>query len=372
MTKVVHITTVHPSADIRIFNKECKTLARASYEVTLIAQHIDNEIVDGVNILALPKPRNRLNRILGLTWQAFRLALTEQADIYHFHDPELLMVGLLLKLFSNGKVIYDVHEDVPQQILTKYWIPLHLRTPIAMIFNVVEKTAVQYLDCVVVATESIAEKFTRYNPIVIHNYPKMKMMATLQAQPTQEEKENILVYIGVISEIRGVFEMVHAFDCWDSNMNAHLDLIGKFETNNLKETLKMLPGYEHVRFLGWLSWHDAWQRAQKGIGGLVLFHPAPNHVRSLPNKLFEYMAASLPIIASNFPSWKEIVEGNHCGLTVDPLNPKDISEAIKYLIQHPGEARLMGERGRKAVVERYNWEKEGEKLLSLYGELLKR
>ena len=137
--KVCVLTTVHPPFDTRIFYKQARTLARAGYKVVLIAQHNRDEMVDGVKIVALPKPRNRFARIFGLTWRAFHLALRERAEIYHFHDPELLPIGVLLKIFTRAKVIYDVHEDVPEQILTKHWIPCLLRRPLAGVFNAFEK-----------------------------------------------------------------------------------------------------------------------------------------------------------------------------------------------------------------------------------------
>ncbi|MBC7077734.1 MAG: glycosyltransferase, partial [Synergistales bacterium] len=133
------LTTVHPPFDTRIFHKEARALVTAGYDLTLIAQHDKNEVVDGVKVIALPKPKNRFTRIFGLTWRAFRLALRQRADVYHFHDPELLPVGGLLKLLTRAKVIYDVHEDVPEQILTKHWLPALLRHPLAVVFNAFEK-----------------------------------------------------------------------------------------------------------------------------------------------------------------------------------------------------------------------------------------
>jgi len=220
--KVCIITTAHPPFDERIFHKQAKTLVQAGYDVTLIAQHKKNEIVDGVKIIALPKPRNRLTRMLGLTWKAFQIALRQRADIYHFHDPELLPIGVLLKLKTKAKVIYDVHEDVPKQILTKYWIPKLLRHPIAKIVNITEKSLTRFIDAVVVATEGIAENFQKFKPVVIHNYPYLKMFSNFSLK---EKKENIVVYVGGITRLRGAIEMVRAMEYLSHIKNIRLDLL---------------------------------------------------------------------------------------------------------------------------------------------------
>jgi len=367
--RIVQLTTVHQPFDTRIFHKQAKTLARAGYDVTLIAQHDGDRVVEGVRIIGLPKPRNRFIRIFGLTWRAFRLALRQHADVYHFHDPELLPIGLMLKLFTRAKVIYDVHEDVPQQILTKYWIPRPLRKPLSVVFNAFEKLLARMLDAVVVATEGIAEKFRGRNPIVVHNYPDLKMLPNSSAP--KEKNEKVLVYVGGISKLRGAVEMVRALEYLERVEDLRLDLIGRFEPSSLERELQALPGYRRVRYLGWLQPKDIYKHLQTADIGLVCLHPDPRYVVGWPVKLFEYMAAGLPVIASNFPLWQEIVEGNRCGICVDPLNPKEIAGAIEYLITHPEEARQMGENGRRAVEEKYNWEKEGKKLLKLYEELLK-
>jgi len=368
--KVVHLTTVHPPFDTRIFHKEAKTLVRAGYEVVLIAQHGKSEVVDGVKIVALPRSRNRFTRIFGLTWRAFRLALREQADVYHFHDPELLPIGVLLKFFTRAKVIYDVHEDVPQQILTKHWIPVPLRRPLAAVFNAFEKLLTRTLDAVVVATEGIAEKFARFKPVVIHNYPDLEMLPSPSTR--RGGGERVLVYVGGISKLRGAIEMVRALEYLNPSWDVRLDLVGKFEPPELEQELQALPGYRRVRFLGWMQPQDVYAHLAKVDIGLVCLHPEPRYMVGWPVKLFEYMAAGLPVVASNFPLWKEIVEGNRCGITVDPLDPKAIAQAVEYLLAHPEEARRMGENGRRAVEEKYNWGKEAEKLVRLYRNLLER
>jgi glycosyltransferase involved in cell wall biosynthesis len=104
--------------------------------------------------------------------------------------------------------------------------------------------------------------------------------------------------------------------------------------------------------------------------GVALLHPRPNHMDAIrSNKLFEYMAAGLPVIASDLPTWREIVLGAGCGLVVDPGDHRAIAEAIQHLLTNPDEAAAMGQRGRSAVRERFNWEGEAGRLLSVYGEL---
>jgi len=327
-------------------------------------------MVDGVKIVALPMPRNRFARIFGFTWRAFHIALRERADVCRFHDPELLPIGVLLKIFTGAKVIYDVHEDVPEQILTKHWIPRLLRRPLAGVFNAFEKLLARALDAVVVATEGIAEKFAHLKPIVVHNYPDLGMLPK-PCTRSGGGKEKVLVYIGGISEIRGAMEMVQALEHLSPVWDIRLDLIGKFEPPDLEQELQALPGYRRVRFLGWMPPERVYTHLENADVGLVCLHPEPRFMIAWPVKLFEYMAAGLPVVASNFPLWKEIVEGNRCGVTVDPLDPKAIAQAIEYLLTHPEEAHQMGENGRRAVEEKYNWEREKEKLLELYEQLLK-
>ena len=99
--KVSIITTVHLPFDGRIFHKEAKSLANAGYKVTLIAQHNVREKVDEVNIVPLSTPRNRFTRIFGLGLQAFRLALQQKSDIYHFLPPRSVDNGYCRNVVTN-------------------------------------------------------------------------------------------------------------------------------------------------------------------------------------------------------------------------------------------------------------------------------
>jgi len=148
-----------------------------------------------------------------------------------------------------------------------------------------------------------------------------------------------------------------------------LILAGDFEPG-LEERLRQLHGWKNVESLGFVDRNGVRDVMSRSMTGLVILHPTINYIDSLPVKMFEYMSAGLPVIASNFPLWKEIVEGNKCGICVDPLNPREIAEAIQWMIEHPEEAKAIGENGRRAAEEKYNWEFEEAKLLSLYQRLL--
>ncbi len=370
MMKVAHLTTVHQPFDTRIFHKEAKTLVRAGYDVALIAQHEKDEVVDGVKVIALPKPQNRFVRMFGLTWRAFRLALKQRADIYHFHDPELIPVGLLLRLLGK-RVIYDVHEDVPKQILSKEWIPRPLQRLVALGTRLADAVAGSVLNGVAAATPQIARRFPATKTVIVQNFPILDEL--LPPDPTPYTSRPLKVaYVGGITAIRGIREMVQAMALLPDTLNARLVLAGTFTPPALEEEVRHLPGWERVEFLGWQDRPGVARVLGQVRVGLAVLKPTKNYAEGWPVKLFEYMSAGLPVIASNFPLWKEIVEGNQCGITVDPLDPKAIAQAIEYLLTHPEEAQKMGQNGRRAVLEKYNWEREATKLLSFYEELLSR
>ena len=102
--------------------------------------------------------------------------------------------------------------------------------------------------------------------------------------------------------------------------------------------------------------------------GLVTLHPTPKYQTALPVKMFEYMIAEVPVIASNFPYWSDIVNDAGCGICVDPMKPEEIRGAVDYICRHPDIAREMGRNGREKVLEKYNWDREKEKLFALYRE----
>lgn len=366
--KICHLTTVHPPFDTRIFHKEAKSLAKAGYSVTLIARHDKEEIIDGVKIIPLKAPRNRIVRMTKTLLECYHKAVKVDADLYHFHDPELIFVGWLLKK-KGKKVIYDVHEDVSKDIINKYWIWKPVRILVAKITGYIEKSISLKLDGIITATSSISQNFKYVSEklIVINNYALInELYQENKIKPEGRFSGHFVVYVGSITVERGAKEMLEAMDLLPQDCQVKLLLGGNFVPPLLKETLERMQGWRRVDYMGWLDRNQIASVFRKTQVGLVLFHPEPNHIEAQPNKLFEYMSAGLPVIASHFPLWKEIVEGNRCGLTINPLNPQEIADAIRYIFENPNEAEEMGQRGREAVETKYNWLKEEKKLLAFY------
>jgi glycosyltransferase involved in cell wall biosynthesis len=364
MKEICHLTSVHPPFDIRIFHKECKTLMQAGYRVVLIVPHDQPEEVDGIRIQAIPKPKSRLQRITRTQWKLAKQALKQNAEICHFHDLELIPSGLFLKLCGK-RVIYDVHEDYSQSLLTKEWIPRWLRRMLAKVLGYGELLGANFFDAVMTATPRIATRFPASKTITVQNFPLLVQSSGNSNTPYQQ-RENIIAYVGMVSALRGAREMVEAMALLPARLGARLKIAGNFSPAGLEEEARRFKAWDRVDFLGWLSHEEAIAVLRRARIGLVVLHPVPNHTDAQPNKLFEYMSAGIPVIASDFPLWRQVVEGNRCGIVVDPLNPRAISEAIQWLLDHPTEAEEMGKRGAKAIRESYNWNREAQKLLTFY------
>lgn len=364
--KVCHMTSAHPADDVRIFHKECVTLANAGFQVFLVAANAQEEIVKGVQIVsANVPPAGRFSRMLKTSKAVYKKALTLDADIYHFHDPELLPYALRLKR-RGKKVIYDAHEDVPKQIMGKFWINKYIRRSTAFCFRMFENFIANRLDHILTATPFIRDRFSAINSNAtdINNFP---LLSELQEQSDWNIKKDEICYIGGISQIRGIEELVHAMNHVEG---VKLNIAGKFSQVSFEERLKSTVVWkDKVIDFGFVTRKQTAQIMANSKIGIVTFLPLPNHVDAQPNKMFEYMSAGIPVIGSDFPLWREIIVKNNCGLCVDPENSLEIAEAINFLMKNPEESERMGANGRKIILEKYNWEAEGKKLIAIYTEL---
>ena len=363
--RICHITTVHPRRDIRIFLKECVSLSSV-YEVTLVvADGKGNETDNKIKIIDVYNGRtSRLNRILFVSFKAYKMALAIDCDSYHFHDPEFLIYGLLLKL-KGKKIIYDVHEDLPRQVMSKGYIYPIFRKPISSLVAYLEKLIARRLTAVITVTPEINMRFSIYNKnsFIISNYPRIE---ELELTEPKKKSDSEVCYIGGITRVRGLETLIDSLEKTDVTLN----LAGNFESDEFKKKLMNKPGWEKVNYLGFLTRKETFEVLSRSIAGLVTFYPEPNHISARPTKLFEYMLAGIPVIASDFPIWKEFLNQNECGISVDPTNPKDISKAIMFFVNNPDLAKKMGENGKKVVLDTYSWKNEEKKLMDIYSDIL--
>jgi glycosyltransferase involved in cell wall biosynthesis len=365
--KIAHLTSVHNRFDTRIFSKMSVSIVAHGCEVSLVVcDGKGNESIQGVNIYDVGFVRGRFNRMRVAPHKVFTKALTLDVDIYHLHDPELIPIGV--KLINLGKlVIFDSHEDVPKQILGKPYLNHFFRLIISYLFSRYEYWAFPKFSGLIAATPYIRDKLLKINPnsIDINNYP---MLDELFNNLSWKNKSLSISYVGGIDRLRGILEVCDAMALL--KFKVRLNLVGLFSNEHLKKTVALSFGWNMVNEFGFLSRNEVKKVLEQSIAGLVTFLPLPNHISAQPNKMFEYMSAGIPVIASDFPLWREIIVGCNCGLVVNPLDPHSIAQAIDFLVANPDKAELMGKNGREAIVSKFNWPIEQKKLLNFYSNIL--
>ena len=370
--KVCHVTSVHQRYDTRIFHKECTSLAKAGYDVTLlVADNKAPEIRNGVKIISADfKPTSRLDRILHSSRVMFKYAMQVDAEIYHLHDPELLPVAKKLKQNGN-KVIFDSHEDVPSQILNKHWVPKHLRKPCSKVYLVYSDMVLRKLDYIIGVTPHLVEKLHQINPnvVMITNFPIINSYDDTGETEPIIRKNNVIAFAGGITSQWSHEIILQAIEGLDVQYKL-AGLADKGYINKLQDD----PSWKKVDYVGKIPHEDIANVLRQSSVGMALLQYSPNSngkEGTLGNtKLFEYMMAGLPVICTDFTLWGEIIDKWQCGICVDPNDVNSVHDAIDYLIHNFHKAQEMGMNGRKAVQTEFNWSIEEQKLIALYQSLI--
>ena len=363
--KICHMTSAHPKEDVRIFHKECTSLAQSGYEVYLV-EHGETYDKNGVHIVGTGEmPRKRFRRMTEGTSRVYRAALAQDCDLYHFHDPELLPVGLTLKK-KGKKVIFDIHENTAGAIREKGYIPSIFRGMLSKLYETYEAYCCRKLDALITVTPTQTESYLKINPntVEVSNFPKL-------SEHYQEPsfKNRALVFAGAINSQWNHELIIRALrDIPD------VEYVICGTANKYLGRLKTLPGWEKVNYKGRIPHEQVNNVMAECMIGVALLCPGRNTAGTIGTmgntKIFEEMMAGLPVICTDFKLWRDFVDRYQCGICVDPSDEQAVIAAIDYLLNHPEEAKMMGKNGRRAVIEEFSWEVESKKLTELYRRLL--
>lgn len=368
---IIHFTTVHPRGDSRIRDKQLGAL-KAAFGGP-VAMYVQDGLGDetdrrsGFPIIDTGPRMPRLKRMTVGAWRMIQAVLRARPNVAHFHDPELVPWAVLLAL-AGIKVVYDVHEDYPRQVLHNGRLPGWVRAAASPAVAAAEWVGARLFSGMAVATEEIAGRFPAPRTILVRNFPILEELHAPDARPMSARPAEF-TYIGTITQNRNIFRMMEAVDALPGS-TARLRLAGDFVLEADRTTAEAMVAWRSVKYEGWLSREGVAAILSESRAGLVLLKPVPHEMVTLPIKLFEYMAAGLPVISSDFPLWREIVEGAGCGLLVDPEDTSQITAAMQWILDHPAEAEAMGRRGRQAVETTYSWEREKTVLIDFYRDRL--
>lgn len=400
--RVCVFTTSHDATDARVFGREATALADAGYDVTLFTPFGPSRVEDGVEIRAFKgidtgDGQPRLPGVKTRVQWAFKLLgelYDTDYDVYHFHDSELLPTGAALSVLTNGKVIYDVHENVENVLRHKELLPEPVRPALAGAISVVERGLARATDGIVAASADIAERFEDHPDVItVTNYPRVKWAERAQERGVvpgvgaddggsvtdgedRDERDDLVrfVYCGLLSEDRGIPRLIDAIERVPDEHDVELVIGGKYESER-DERLIEHKGREaeRVSLVGWQdTLSDVFDLLYDSDVGMMVFKPDPNKTRAAhrSNKLFWYMAAALPIVVSDIGNWTEVVDDADCGIPVDPLDTDKIAATMADLASNPERRRELGAAGHDAALSTYNWEVQRDRLFDLYERLV--
>ena len=371
---VCHFTSAHEYDDVRVFQKECVSLAKAGFEVYLVAPNAKSELVDGVHIVGVPSPSmNPLYRLFFLSRKIYKKTCKIDANIYHFHDIELFWFGLKLKK-AGKRVIFDSHEDWPQYVNEITWLPSFFRRIFYKLLVHQYKHKLHKFDRVVTVSPHIASNMSLYsncNIEIVTNYPILSSNLNTIERSDYTNRKNVLCYSGTVYRNTCQQEIIQAIQSID---NIEYKIIGKIDPQ-YKLTLKSYDIRNKVTFIDWVSKSELIELYKKSSIGIIIFEYSPNvgfkQGTMGNNKIFEYMYAGLPIVCTNFTLWNElIVDKYNCGISVRPKSVDNIREAIAILCENKNLAYEMGRNGQYAVFNEFNWDTQKQNLLKIYSDLL--
>lgn len=361
---ICHLSSVHVRSDVRVFYKQCISLVEDGYKVHLVvADGRRHERKSGVIIHDIGDFESRKKRFFLAPWKIMQRARHIPADAYQIHDPELIPMAILLKYISGKPVVYDIHECYPEMFLHKEYLSPFAGKLLSFVIRKLERWAVRTLDASIAATGHIAEQFSSVP--VVHNYPILSEWKDISSDQRRYHSRNIC-YIGNITRERGIGQIVKAIE----HVDCKFHLAGSYEPKDFRDELAALAGFNKVIEYGYVNRGKAAEIFSECALGVVLFDRSPNHLYSLSTKMFEYMAAGLPILVSDLPANRKLLDKAVAGLYIDPIDISLIQDTLTELLSEPEKLAQMGTEGKRLVTQELSWEREKERYLRLYEELL--
>jgi glycosyltransferase involved in cell wall biosynthesis len=287
-------------------------------------------------------------------------------QVVHVHDFELLPLALVLQV-AGYHVIYDVHEDVPRDVLLKGYLPPYARRVIGAVAAGIEHVAGWVLDGIVAATPQIASRFPPSKTWLVRNYPRLGHFHT----PTFEQytsRPSRAVYAGTLATFRGLDVMVRCAAALPAPR--HVALAGAFGSHADEHSWTSHPEWAAVEYLGRVPYARVPEVLAQSRVGLFVAQPTATMVDAYPTKVFEYLAAGLPAVVADWPLLRELFAESGACVFVDPASPSEILEAVQRLLDDEATAWAMGQRGAAFVRARYDWEAEAERLDAAYRQVV--
>jgi len=370
MIKVCHIISGYYRIDARVFQRQCKSLKKYGFEVSVLTNDGNlEEIIDDIKFYSCEITYNsRIKTMILATSQFIEKAKEIDADVYQLHSPELFNLGIKLKKLGK-KVIYDAHEDLPRHILEKDWIPKYFRKPISYFVEIYMNYVLKRFDYIITPHSHVLNslKHKVKNIELIANFPLVKPLNSFSFEEYLE-RESIICYTGTVYPYSNQELLVSLLDSFD---NLKYDIAG-FIDESLLNKIKNI-GNNLVTFHGRIPWLELSNFYQKSIIGYVLYDYKLNLGFKLgsygTNKIFEYMEEGLPFICTDYILWKKICDDYKCGVYVEPGNKEQLYNAINFLISNKQEAYKMGQNGKEAVIKVFNWDSQEIKYVNIFTNL---
>ncbi len=374
--KVCHFSTVHSIIDTRVFHRECVSLAK-HFDATFIGIGNFTGIRNDVNIIGIPKPESRIQRMFSSSLKVFKLAIKTKAKIYHIHDAEMIPFGIIFSLLGK-KVIYDIHENTKQDILLKPWIPESRKKIIANAYELTLKIASKFLHFIpVVAHEKFLPIFQvkKNQYTVIQNYADANQMKKYCIEDRNILPGNHLFYIGMIKDMYYDFgKLLDAvYLLKQENFPVYVHCVGYYgaRTNpGFDEHPRWKEVKDNFHFYGYLDMDTGYQISMQCKVGICIKNQPENMLVSHERKFFEYMAIGLPSIFCNSEIYTEVLNKFPIGIAVDLQNPNEIATALKKLFTDKTFYDNCVNSCKAAIDEKYNWESQEILLLDLYQKLI--